>query len=55
MDTNEYTYTTYTSTESKTGVGELRRLAATLRTHLAVLEEALREVEEPLPIIEMEE
>ncbi len=55
MDTTDYTYTTYTVTGTDSVVSELRRLAATLRTNLTVLEEALREVEEPLPVVEIDE
>jgi hypothetical protein len=55
MDTTDYTYTPHTVNGTDTVVGELRRLAATLRTNLAELEEALREVEEPLPVVEIEE
>ena len=55
MDTIEYTYTTYTANRTNTVVAELRRLAATLRWNLTELEDALREVEEPLPVIEIDE
>jgi hypothetical protein len=55
MDTTDYTYTPHTVNGTDTVVGEFRRLAATLRTNLAELEEALREVEEPLPVVEIEE
>ena len=55
MDTTDYTYTTHTLIGADTVVGELRRLAATLRSNLAELEEALWEVEEPLPVVEIDE
>ena len=51
----DYTYTQHTVIAQGTVVGEIRRLIASLGTDLAELEEALATVEEPLPIIELEE
>jgi hypothetical protein len=55
MDTIDYTYTPHTVIAPETVVGEIRRLIASLGTDLAQLEEALTAVEEPLPVIELEE
>lgn len=55
MDATDNTYTTHTIKGTDTVVGEIRRLAAILRCNLVELEEALREVEEPLPIVEIDE
>ena len=55
MDTTEYTYTPHTIAEAEAGVAELLRLAMALRTYLAKIDQALREVEKPLPVVEMDE
>jgi len=55
MDTMDYTYTTHTVIAPDSVVGEIRRLIASLGTDLAQLEEALIAVEEPLPVIELED
>jgi hypothetical protein len=55
MDTTEYTYTPHTLAEAEAGVAELLRLAMALQTYLAKLDQTLREVEEPLPVVEAEE
>jgi hypothetical protein len=51
----DYTYTPHTVIAQDTIVGEIRRLIASLGTDLAQLEEALTVIEEPLPVIELEE
>jgi hypothetical protein len=51
----DYTYTTHTVIAPDTVVGEIRRLIASLGTDLAQLEEALIAVEEPLPVIELDD
>jgi hypothetical protein len=55
MDTTEYTYTPHTIAEVEAGVAEILRLAMALRTYLAKLDQALREAEEALPVVEVEE
>ena len=55
MDTTEYTYTPHTIAEAEADLAALLRLAIALRTQLVNLDQALREVEEPLPVVEIEE